>query len=68
MSLGSELIASSVSPLPGGEVGSRSDPGEGLRPIGRPYPLTPALSPWERERTSVGASLEQALQHNGVAR
>jgi sulfate transport system permease protein len=26
------------------------DPGEGLRTIDRPYPLTPALSPWERER------------------
>src|SRR5262249_23756301 len=27
------------------------DPGEGFRSIDRPYPLTPALSPWERERT-----------------
>ena len=27
-----------------------SDPGEGLRTNDRPYPLTPTLSPWERER------------------
>ena len=25
-----------------------SDPGEGTWSIDRPYPLTPALSPWER--------------------
>ena len=45
-----ELATRSVSPLPEGEVGSHSDPGEGLRPIDRPYPLTPALSPRERGR------------------
>jgi hypothetical protein len=28
------------------------DPGEGLQPNDRPYPLTPTLSPWEREQTS----------------
>src|ERR1700722_7851701 len=27
------------------------DPGEGFISIDRPYPLTPTLSPWERERT-----------------
>jgi len=27
------------------------DPGEGIRLIDRPYPLTPALSPWERGNT-----------------
>src|ERR1700693_21457 len=45
--------AFSVPPLPSGEVGlhRRCDPGEGLRPHDRPEPLTPALSPWERERT-----------------
>jgi hypothetical protein len=34
------------------------DPGEGLRPIDRPYPLTPTLSPWERGRTWVMERLE----------
>jgi hypothetical protein len=28
-----------------------ANPGEGLRSLERPYPLTPALSPWEREST-----------------
>src|ERR1700721_2967109 len=37
--------------------GRRVAPGEGLRTKDRPYPLTPALSPWEREQTSVDASL-----------
>ena len=32
--------------------GRRVAPGEGLRSIDRPYPLTPALSRWERERTA----------------
>jgi hypothetical protein len=31
-------------------------PGEGLRSIDRPYPLTPTLSPWERGRTVVVAT------------
>jgi hypothetical protein len=31
------------------------DPGEGMRPIERPYPLTPTLSPWERGRTELVA-------------
>jgi len=31
----------------------RSDPGEGLQHIDKPYPLTPALSPWERGRTEL---------------
>jgi len=30
--------------------GRRVAPGEGLRRIDRPYPLTPTLSPWEREQ------------------
>jgi len=30
------------------------DPGEGIRPIDGPYPLTPALSPWERGNTESG--------------
>src|SRR5258708_34421647 len=29
----------------------RGDPGEGLRSIDGPHPLTPTLSPWEREPT-----------------
>jgi hypothetical protein len=44
MSLGSEVGTGSVSPLPWGEVELRSNSGEGVRPIDRPYPLTPALS------------------------
>ena len=33
-----------------GERSDRScDPGEGDQHIDRPYPLTPTLSPWERE-------------------
>src|SRR6202048_261506 len=32
--------------------GRLGDPGEGLRPIDRPYPLTPARSPWERGNTA----------------
>ena len=36
--------------------GRREAPGEGLFSIDRPYPLTPALSPWERERTAVAAA------------
>jgi hypothetical protein len=32
------------------------DPGEGIRPIDRPYPLAPALSPWERGSTESRAS------------
>src|ERR1019366_6694044 len=35
--------------------GRRAAPGEGLRSIDRPYPLTPTLSPWERGPTSVDA-------------
>jgi hypothetical protein len=31
------------------------DPGEGIRRIDRPYPLTPTLSPWERGSTEPGA-------------
>ena len=37
-------------------LGERSDracdPGEGLRPNDRAYPLTPTLCPWERERAA----------------
>ncbi len=29
------------------------DPGEGMRSIDRPYPLTPTLSPWERGRSEL---------------
>ena len=32
--------------------GRRAAPGEGLRSIDGPYPLTPALSPWERGRSA----------------
>jgi len=39
----------------------RCDPGEGLRPIERPYPLTPTLSPWERGRTFGAATVELLL-------
>ena len=31
------------------------DPGEGMRTVDRPYPLTPALSPREREQTGLSA-------------
>jgi hypothetical protein len=33
------------------------DPGEGLRAYDRPYPLTPALSPWERGQTDLLAAI-----------
>ena len=37
-----------------GERSDRScDPGEGMRSIDRPYPLTPTLSPWERGRSEL---------------
>jgi hypothetical protein len=39
-----------IAPLPEGEVESRSNSGEGLQHNDRAYPLTPTLSPWERER------------------
>src|SRR5712664_4554271 len=35
------------------------DPGEGLGHIDSPYPLSPTLSPWERERASVDAISKQ---------
>jgi len=35
--------------------GRREAPGEGVQSIEIPYSLTPALSPWEREHTSVAA-------------
>jgi hypothetical protein len=38
-------------PLPWGE-----GQGEGVIPIDSPYPLTPTLSPWERERSAPLAS------------
>jgi hypothetical protein len=64
--MGSELKhdASSIPPLAMGEVGLRSNPGEGLRPIDRPYPLTPTLSPWERGRTA--AMFAHAFQFRGA--
>jgi hypothetical protein len=37
--------------------GRRVAPGEGFFSIDEPYPLTPALSPWERERTVDAATL-----------
>jgi len=44
-----EVSAKSGSPLSMVVVRSRMrDPGHGLRPVEGPYPLTPALSPWER--------------------
>jgi hypothetical protein len=36
-------------PAPGSNGGRRAAPGEGFRCIERVYPLTPPLSPWERE-------------------
>src|ERR1700719_3235655 len=36
--------------------GRHEVPGEGVRFNDRPYPLTPALSPWEREHTSAWAT------------
>ncbi len=68
MGFGLELAASSVAPLPLGEVGLRSDPGEGLRPIDRLYPLTPGLSLWERELTGIAATSVCPLQCRDVAR
>jgi hypothetical protein len=42
-----------VFPLPSGErVRVR-----GVEPIDRPYPLTPPLSPWEREPTEFAAPI-----------
>src|SRR6202795_4370496 len=38
-----------------------SDPGEGLRTIDRPYPLTPTLSPWERGPTVVASTPERRM-------
>ena len=32
-------------------------PGEGLRSIDRPYPLTPTLSPWERGLTEFAVAV-----------
>jgi len=60
MGSGLERDAGSVTPLPLGEVGLRSNPGEGLRPIDIPYPL----SPWEGGRTS--ATLAHAFQFKGA--
>src|SRR5258705_48373 len=40
----------------------RCDPGEGLQPHDRSYPLTPTLSPWERGRISVAARFGLTLQ------
>jgi hypothetical protein len=40
----------------------RSKSGEGFRSIEGPYPLTPALSPWERERTSVAIADQSNLK------
>src|SRR6202012_4604982 len=37
--------------------GRRAAPGEGLRSSEGPYPLTPTLSPWERGRTVLAATL-----------
>jgi hypothetical protein len=33
------------------------DPGEGFRSSEGPYPLTPALSPWEREQDGLAADM-----------
>lgn len=44
-----EAAAIAASPLPLGEGGAPA-PGEGLHPIESPNPLTPSLSPWEREQ------------------
>ena len=44
-----EAAAIAASPLPLGEGGAPA-PGEGLHPIENPNPLTPPLSPWEREQ------------------
>jgi hypothetical protein len=35
----------------------RCDPGEGINPTDGPYPLTPALSPWERGATEFAADV-----------
>jgi hypothetical protein len=35
------------------------DPGEGLQPNVRLYPLTPTLSPWERERAVAAETLKR---------
>jgi hypothetical protein len=58
-----EVTAKTVSPLPLGEVGSllamrslvKRGPGEWLRPIERPQPLTATLSPWGRGQASNAA-------------
>jgi hypothetical protein len=44
-----------TSPIGRGRIWREAaNPGEGLRSIERPYPLTPTLSRWEREMTFVG--------------
>jgi hypothetical protein len=41
-----------TSPIGRGRIWRKAaNPGEGIRSIERPYPLTLALSPWERETT-----------------
>jgi hypothetical protein len=46
-----------------GERSDRScDPGEGLWPNEKPYPLTPTLSPWEREQTELEAGVSFPLK------
>ena len=79
MNLETEPATSLGSPLPEGEVGLRSNPGEGLRPIDKPYPRTATLSRSksdisdfdnlrvEREFTSGVAVLKRALQLKGLA-
>src|SRR6266404_3733501 len=56
------LATTSLPPLPRGEVGSRSDPGEGVRSIDRPYPLTPTLSPCAKACTH----FEKRLKFRGL--
>lgn len=52
MELGTMSCAGERSHLSHWERSDRiCDPGEGLIAIDKPYPLTPALSPWERGRT-----------------
>jgi protein ImuA len=54
--------ANSSSPLPWGEVGSRSDPGEGLRPIESHLPPHPnPLPPGERESRRIRGTAKRHL-------
>ena len=51
-----------------GERSDRAgDPGEGVRPNVRPYSLSPALSPWERERTAAPGTFAMTASQSSLS-